>query len=93
MGDYLLISNASQREKHTEGNMFLYEQSPEQRVSTVLLKGHKKCPHKDTVHFTHTHLNSNESICKLTNAAHLTKKRQYKHYHSRGSAVCRISEK
>lgn len=54
--------------------MFLYEQSSEQRFSTVLLKGHKKCPHKDTVHYTHTHLNSNESILKRNNAAHLTQK-------------------
>lgn len=73
-GNYLLILNASQRAKHAERNMFLYEQSPEQRVSTILLKGHKKCPHKDAVHYTHTHLNSNESTLKGTNAARLTKK-------------------
>ena len=57
-GHYLLILNASQRAKHAEGNMFLYEQSPELRVSTVLLKGHARCPHKDTVHYTHTHTHS-----------------------------------
>lgn len=70
-GNYLLILNASQRAKHAEGNMFLYEQSPELRVSTVLLKGHVRCPHKDTVHYTHT-------------AHHTTM--QYSNFHCRPSA-------
>lgn len=85
-GNYLLILNASQRAKHAEGNMFVYEQSPSRGSRLICWKDTGNV-HTKTYTHTHTHISTQYTAHLRSKPAHVTKK-QYTNYPSRASGVC-----